>query len=86
MPKIKVLGAMVNYFADHFAPISLPQRPHPSSSHISALIPQSGYFCYRRLKDMNYFNLARIERGTVVWPNDEDLAPEMLWEKSVKVR
>ena len=43
-------------------------------------------FCYRRLKDMNYFNLARIERGTVVWPNDEDLAPEMLWEKSVKVR
>ena len=48
--------------------------------------PLLGYFCYRRLKDVNYFNLARVERGTVVWPNDEDLAPEMLREKSVKIR
>jgi len=39
------------------------------------------YPCYRRLKDDAYFKLARVERGTVVWPNDEDLAPEMLWEQ-----
>lgn len=48
--------------------------------------PLLDYPCYRRLKDERYFNLARIDRGTVVWPNDEDLAPEMLWEKSVKSR
>ena len=41
-----------------------------------------GLFCYRCLKDADYFRLARVERGTVVWPNDEDHAPEMLWEKA----
>ena len=46
--------------------------------------PLLEYHCYRRLRDVEYFNLAHVERGTVVWPNDEDLAPEMLWEKSVK--
>lgn len=46
--------------------------------------PLLDYFCYRRLRDVRYFNLVRVERGTVVWPNDEDFAPEMLWEKSEK--
>ena len=46
------------------------------------MTPYLGYHCYRRLKDEFYFNQARVERGTVVWPNDEDLSPELLWEKS----
>lgn len=43
--------------------------------------PFLAFPCYRRLKDGSYFKLARVERGTVVWPNDEDVAPEMLWER-----
>ena len=46
--------------------------------------PLLRYPCYRRLKDVGYFLLARPERGTVVWPNDEDVAPEALWENSIK--
>jgi len=45
------------------------------------MTPMLGYTCYRRLNDNGYFKLARVERGTVVWPNDEDVAPEMLWEQ-----
>jgi len=48
---------------------------------MSALL---GYSCYRRLKDDAYFRLAHVERGTVVWPNDEDVAPELLWEQCSK--
>jgi len=46
--------------------------------------PLLGYVCYRRLNNKMYFAQARTERGTVVWPYDEDVAPEMLWEQSVK--
>ena len=46
--------------------------------------PLLQYPCYRRLKNLSYFRQAHTERGTVVWPNDEDIAPEMLWEQSVK--
>ena len=48
------------------------------------MTPLLEYPCYRRLKDQDYFALARTERGTVVWPNDEDVAPELLWEQSRK--
>ncbi len=47
--------------------------------------PYLQYPCYRRLRDIGYFSLAKSERGTVVWPNDEDVAPEALWEQSKKV-
>lgn len=45
------------------------------------MTPLLAYPCYRRLKDENYFAMAHAERGTVVWPNDEDVAPELLWER-----
>jgi len=46
------------------------------------MTPYLQYPCYRRLRDIGYFSLAKSERGTVVWPNDEDVAPEALWEKA----
>ena len=46
--------------------------------------PLLWFACYRPLKNPDYFLRAHTERGTVVWPNDEDVAPEMLWEQSVK--
>ena len=53
-------------------------------SGVFDMTPLLVYPCYRRLKDMNYFARARAERGTVVWPNDEDVAPELLWERRNK--
>lgn len=30
------------------------------------------------LKDYRYFNRARIEYGTIVWPNEQDFSPETI--------
>ena len=35
---------------------------------------------YRKLKSRSYFVTAHVEGGTVVWDDDVDIAPEILYE------
>lgn len=40
---------------------------------------------YRRLENRGFFALARADYGTVVWPDEIDIAPETLYAHSVPV-
>lgn len=39
---------------------------------------------FKELKDTGYFKQARVEYGTVTWPNEQDICPDTLYEDSVK--
>ena len=39
---------------------------------------------WRRLSDPAFFRLVRVAYGTLVWPDDIDIAPEDVWEGTVK--
>jgi hypothetical protein len=39
---------------------------------------------FRELKDYNYFRRARIEFGTITWPNEQDFSPETIEIKMEK--
>ncbi|MHC4177594.1 MAG: DUF2442 domain-containing protein [Planctomycetota bacterium] len=40
---------------------------------------------FTELKDIRYFRQARAEGGTVVWPHEQDICPDTLYEDSMKV-
>ena len=37
---------------------------------------------WSRLAEPAFFRLVRVEFGTLVWPDDIDIAPEDVWEKT----
>ena len=40
---------------------------------------------FRELKDYTYFRRARIEFGTLTWPNEQDFSPETIEIKMEQV-
>ena len=39
---------------------------------------------FKELRDYNYFRRARIEFGTLTWPNEQDFSPETIEIKMEK--
>ena len=39
---------------------------------------------FQELQDIRYFKQARAENGTVVWPHEQDICPDRLYEDSEK--
>jgi len=39
---------------------------------------------FTEFRDVNYFKQARAEGGTVVWPHEQDICPDTLYEDSVR--
>ena len=38
-----------------------------------------------QLKNKGYFSCARVNHGTVEWPNEQDICPDTLYEGSVSI-
>jgi hypothetical protein len=39
---------------------------------------------FQEMRDLDYFRQARAEGGTVVWPHEQDICPDTLYEDSQK--
>ena len=46
--------------------------------------PLLDFGVFRELRDLDYFKQARAEGGTVVWPHEQDICPDTLYEDSPK--
>jgi hypothetical protein len=40
---------------------------------------------FREFEDLRYFRRARVANGTVVWPHEQDICPDTLYEDSRKI-
>ena len=47
--------------------------------------PLLDFGVFRELQDIEYFRQARADGGTVVWPHEQDICPDTLYEDSTKL-
>jgi len=47
--------------------------------------PLLDFGVFQELRDISYFRQARAEGGTVVWPHEQDICPDTLYEESKKL-
>ena len=47
--------------------------------------PLLDFGVFRELRDINYFKHATVCGGTVVWPHEQDICPDTLYEDSHKL-
>jgi hypothetical protein len=40
---------------------------------------------FKESRDLGYFKRARVEGGTVAWPNEQNICPDTLYEDSEKL-
>ena len=40
---------------------------------------------FKEFEDIHYFMRAHVEHGTVVWPHEQDICPDTLYQDSTKV-
>jgi hypothetical protein len=52
---------------------------------VYACRPLLGFGVFEELKQLPYFQQARVENGTVVWPHEQDICPDTLYEDSLKL-
>jgi len=46
--------------------------------------PLLDFGVFRELRDLGYFKRAAVSGGTVVWPHQQDICPDTLYEASEK--
>ena len=46
--------------------------------------PFADYPCYRSLKSIGVFSSVKADHGTLMWPGEIDIAPEAVWEGTVR--
>ena len=44
--------------------------------------PLLDFGVFRELREESYFRQVRVEGGTVVWPHEQDICPDTLYEES----
>lgn len=47
--------------------------------------PLMTFGVFKEFKDVHYFMQAKVEHGTVVWPHEQDICPDTLYQESIKV-
>jgi hypothetical protein len=47
--------------------------------------PRLDFGVFREMRDLDYFRQVRAEGGTVVWPHEQDICPDTLYEDSQKL-
>jgi hypothetical protein len=47
--------------------------------------PLLDFGVFKELKDENYFRQVKAEHGTVVWPHEQDICPDSLYQDSCKI-
>jgi hypothetical protein len=40
---------------------------------------------FREFEDIRYFRRASVRQGTIVWPHEQDICPDTLYEDSTKI-
>jgi hypothetical protein len=73
-PRVKKLKPLSNY--------RLQLTFSNGESAIYDCRPLLNFGIFQELQDVDYFSQARVEGGTVVWPHEQDICPDTLYQDS----
>ena len=72
----------VNHVEDYILSITFADGRQVEMDFTARIIGRGGVF--ERLEDVNYFASVKVdpEAGTLVWPNDVDLDPDVIYSEA----